>query len=250
MSKNKVSMAIIAFLLMVGLLATGLNYIIAGVVTIVIVMVFNGGKNFSQYKDRSELLQTECDPEAFMKMTAELKAQSASNAKMQSYLQIDEAVAQMTLGNFKQAKEMMLTVDASKLPTKYHIDLIHKMNLMYCHYELGEIEEAELVYEDLLPLLSVNDLHVQLTKEVLLAERAYFLEQYEEAKALITPLLEKELKKRTHLTLQYRMAQISEIEGDLPRAKVIYEKVAAEASKLWIGQCSKEKAEEISKINA
>lgn len=56
MSKNKVSMAIIAFLLMVGLLATGLNYIIAGVLTIVIVMVFNGGKNFSQYKDRSELL--------------------------------------------------------------------------------------------------------------------------------------------------------------------------------------------------
>lgn len=245
MSKNKATMGIVAFLLMVGMLSMGLNYIVAGVVTIVIVMVFNGGKNFSAYKDRTELLQTDCDPEAFLKMTAELRNQSKNNAKMQSYLQIDEAVGLMTLGQFEEAKAIMIAIDSDKLPTKYHIGLIHKMNLMYCLYELGEIEAAEFVYEDVLPLLSVDDLHVQLTKDVLLAERAYFLEDYEECKALTSPLLDKGLKKRTYLTLVYRLAQMAEKSGDLETAKAKYQQVADEGNKLWIANCSRTKMAEL-----
>lgn len=253
MSKDKMKIVILAFAMMLCLLATGLNYIIAGVITIVVVMMINGGKNYNQYKDRSELLQSECDPEAFLKMTSELKLQSKNNPKMSGYLVIDEAVGLMTQGMFEQARDILLAVDSSKLPTKYHIDLIHKMNLMYCHYELGEIEAAELVYEDILPLLSVDDLHVQLTKEVLLAERAFFLAEYEESKALIEPLLERQLKKRTHLTLVYRLAQMAELEGDFETAKAKYAQVAEEGNKLQIAIISNEKLNEmaaISKLNA
>lgn len=243
MSKNRMTMGLLAFLMMVGLLAMGLNYIVAGVITIVAVMLFNGGRNYNVYKDRSELLQTECDPEAFLKMTAELRAQSSNNAKMKSYLEIDEAVGQMTLGNFEAAKAILLSVDEQKLPTKYHIDLIHKMNLMYCHYELGEIEEAEFVYEDILPLLSVDDLHVQLTKEVLLAERAFFLGEYAESRVLIEPLMARALKKRTVLSLIYRLAQMAEIDGDMETAQKHYEQVAAEGNGLWIAAQSRNKLE-------
>ena len=84
---------------------------------------------------------------------------------------------------------------------------------------LGDIEAAECVYEQVLPLLSVDDMHVQLTKAVMLAERAFFLEQFEESKSLIAPLIERPLKNRTKLTLVYRLAQIAELEGDLEAAR-------------------------------
>lgn len=239
MSKNKLMLVVLAFAMMVGLLGVGLNYIAAGVITIVVVMLINGGKNYNQYKDRSELLQTDCDPEAFLKMTAELKLQSKNNAKMSSYLEIDEAVGHMTLGHFEEARDRLLAVDVKKLPTKYHIDLIHQMNLMYCYYELGDIEAAECVYEQVLPLLSVDDMHVQLTKAVMLAERAFFLEQFEESKSLIAPLIERPLKNRTKLTLVYRLAQIAELEGDLEAARAYYTQVAEGANKLQIAELSK-----------
>ncbi len=133
MSKNKLMLVVLAFIMMMVLLATGINYMAAGAITIVVVMLINGGKNYNQYKDRSELIQTDCDPEAFLKMTAEMKSQAKNNAKMSSYLEIDEAVGLMAQGHFEQAKTQLLAVDVNKLPTKYHIDLIYQMNLMYCH---------------------------------------------------------------------------------------------------------------------
>ncbi len=98
-----------------------------------------------------------------------------------------------------------------------------------------------------MPLLSVDDLHVQLTKEVLLAERAFFLEQYEESKALILPLIERPLKNRTRLTLIYRLAQMAELEGDTESAKDYYNQVAEGANKLQIAEIARVKLIEILK---
>lgn len=234
MVNKKWILGLAAFLMMIGLLSMGVNYIVAGVMTIVVIMLFNGGKNFTQFKDRTELLQTQCDPEAFLKLTAELKSQVKNNKKMITYLQIDEAVGKMTIGDFQGAKAILQPMEEEKLPNQYHIDLIYKMNYMYCLYELGEIENAENIYLDLLPLLSVEDAHVQMTKEVLLAERAYFVGEYQEAKTLIGPLLERNLKQRTRMSLIYRLALIAEAEGDEAAAKTYFAEVADKGNRLWI----------------
>lgn len=243
MANRKWILAIAAFLMMIGLLSMGMNYIFAGVITIVIIMLFNGGKNLSTYKDRTELLQTQCDPEAFLKLTADLKSQVKNNKKMITFLQIDEAVGKMTLGDFQGAKEILQPMENEKMPNQYHIDLIYKMNYMYCLYELGEIENAENIYLDILPLLSVDDAHVKITKEVLLAERAYFIGEYEEAKALIEPLLERNLKLRTIMSLIYRLALIAEAEGDTETAKVHFAEVAEKGNRLWIADQARLKIE-------
>lgn len=241
MINKKWILGIAAFLMMVGLLSMGVNYIVAGVMTIMVIMLFNGGKNFSEYKDRTELLQTQCDPEAFLKLTASLKSQVKNNKKMITYLQIDEAVGKMTQGDFQGAKDILQPMEGEKLPNQYHIDLIYKMNYMYCLYELGEIENAENIYLDLLPLLSVEDAHVQMTKEVLLAERAYFIGEFEEAKTLIAPLLDRNLKQRTRMSLIYRLALIAEAEGDEEAAKTYFAEVAEKGNQLWIADQSRQK---------
>lgn len=245
MPKNKMMLGLAAFALMMALLAMGLNYIAAGVITIVISLTFNAFQNVGKYKDRIELLQTQCDPEAFIEVTGALKKQGGLGSKMAPYLLIDEAVGYMTLGEFEKAKETLLSLEVEKLPQKYNVSLIHKMNLMYALYELGEIDEAETVYLDLLPMLSVEDPQVHLTRDILLGERAFFLESYEESKAIITPLLGRELKKRTRLTLIYRLGQIAEIEGDLTSAKGYFQEVAQEGNKLWIAKLSAEKLEKL-----
>lgn len=239
MVNRKMILGVAAFFMMIGLLSMGVNTIVAGVMTIVVIMLFNGGKNFSQYKDRTELLQTQCDPEAFLKLTAELKAQVKNNKKMITYLQIDEAVGKMTLGDFQGAKEILEPMENQKLPNQYHIDLIYKMNFMYCLYELGDVERAENIYLDLLPLLSVEDANVQMTKEVLLAERAYFIGEFEEAKGLIAPLLDRNLKQRTRMSLIYRLGLIAEAEGDEGKANAYFAEVVEKGNRLWIADQAK-----------
>lgn len=243
MLKNKMVVGIAAFIIMMGMLAVGLNYIAAGVITIVAMMIFNAFQNMGKYKDRIELLQTVCDPEAFLQVTRDLKNQGGLGSKMGPYLLIDEAVGLMTLGQFQEAKDTLVGIEIDKLPQKYNVSLIHKMNLMYACYELGEVDEAETVYLDLLPMLSANDPQVHLTRDILLAERAFFLEDYSTSKLAIEPLLERELKKRTKLTLIYRLAQIAEIEGDLASAEGYYTQVAEQGNKLWIASCAAEKLE-------
>ncbi len=241
MANKKWILGVAAFLMMIGMLSMGVNYIVAGVITIVVIMLFNGTKNFSEFKDRTELLQTQCDPEAFLKLTSELKSQVKNNKKMSTYLQIDEAVGKMTLGDFEGAKEILQPMENEKMPDQYHIDLIYKMNYMYCLFELGETENAEHMYLDVLPHLSVDDPHIQITKEVLMAERAYFLGEYEEAKELITPLLERTLKLRTRLSLIYRLGLIAESEGDQETAQAMFKDVAEKGNRLWIADQARAK---------
>lgn len=238
---NRMKSLILAFVLMVALLTLHLNYWIAGAITLAITLIYNAFSNMTKYKDRVELLQTACDPEAFLELTRKMKTESSLGNKMSEYLKIDEAVAHITLGKYEEAKAILLGIDAEKLPSKYNIKLIHKMNLMYAHYELGELEEAEHLYLDILPDLSVNEPQVVLTKEILLAERAYYLDLFDESKVAIEGLLGRELKKRTRLTLLYRLALMAEKEGDLKTAIAHFTEVAAQGNKLIIATVAKEK---------
>lgn len=245
---SRVKSLILAFVLMIALLALHLNYLLAGIITLVVTMIYTALSNMNKYKDRVELLQTQCDPEAFLALTKKMRTESSLGSKMNEYLQIDEAVAHITAGRYAEAKELLTSIDASKLPQKYHINLIHKMNLMYALYELGEVEEAENIYLDILPELSVDEPQVILTREILLAERAYFLDLFEESKNAIEGLLNRELKKRTRLTLIFRLAQMAEKEDQMEAARAYYEEVAREGNKLAVANVSREKLKELAPI--
>lgn len=238
---NRNKSLIIALIIMFALIALGANYLVAGIIAVVASLGFNGFANMGTYKDRVELLQTECDPDAFLEKTKALQKEGSLGKKMTDYLKIDEAVAHMTAGRFEEAKDILLSIDHNLLPERYHVSLIHQMNLMYVLYELGDIEGAEKVYTDILPLLSVEDPQVILTKEILLAERAYFLDDYEQAKMAIDGLLKRELKNRTKLSLIYRLAQIAESEADESLARTYYEQVAEKGNQLYIAKQARTK---------
>lgn len=233
---NRNKSLIISLIVMFALIAIGTSYLMAGIIAIIVSLGFNGYANMGTYKDRVELLQTECDPDAFLDKTLALQKEGSLGKKMTDYLKIDEAVAHMTAGRFEEAKSILTAIDPATLPERYHVSLIHQMNLMYVLYELGDIESAEKVYTEILPMLSVQDAQVILTKEILLAERAYFLEDYEGAKVAIEGLLKRELKNRTKLSLIYRLAQMAEAEGDEALAKSYYEQVAAKGNQLYIAK--------------
>lgn len=233
---NRNKSLILALIVMFALIAIGSNYLVAGIIAIVVSLGFNGFANMGTYRDRVELLQTECDPDAFLEKTKALQKEGSLGKKMTDYLKIDEAVAHMTAGRFEEAKAILTEVDPSTLPERYHVSLIHQMNLMYVLYELGEVEEAERVYTEILPLLSVQDPQVILTKEILLAERAYFLEDYETAEQSIEELLKRELKNRTKLSLVYRLAQMAEAKGEEAIARGYYEEVAEKGNQLYIAK--------------
>lgn len=228
--------AAVTFILMVALLLFGLNPLLAGTITMAIIMLGYIAISYRRSMKRLNLLEEACDPAAFVEITEKQMTITGKNPKYAAYLNIDKAVGFIEMGEFIKAKELLLAIDKSRLSHKNGTLLAYTINLITCLYELGEISDAEKLYETQITVLPAVNPRMVLAVKSLAAERYFFLNRYEESKAQFTQLLKEKLSKRQYLSTLFRLAQLDEKAGDITAAKEKYSKVASQGNKLYIAK--------------
>ncbi|TYQ18351.1 UNVERIFIED_CONTAM: hypothetical protein Cloal_0783 [Acetivibrio alkalicellulosi] len=237
---NKLFIMLCTCILMISLKMLNVNTILSVIITIVIVMSLYMFIFITRSKKRVYLLETNCNPKAFLDETDKQISMVGKDKKMNGYLNIEKSAGLIELGNFNEAKDILLSIDKKILSKKYGTYQVYYINLIVCLYELGEIEEAEEIYKEEIDHLNHKNSTITIALKVLEAERLFFTENYSESKNKFNELLDQQTTPRTHLAILFRLGKIDEKTGDINGAKEKYMEVAKNGNKLWIAQQARE----------
>lgn len=238
---------IIAIILMKVLMSLGLGAIAAAIITAFLLLGLYMAFCILLNRKRVNLMDEKCDPDAFLARTKKQKEfNRRRNRKTDAYLDIDTAAGLITSGKFEEAKEILLAVDKSQLSYKNGSLSVYTINLMSCYYALGEIEQAEELFEKQIPLLPPVSKKLQKAVEILVAERLFYLKRYSESREYLTGLWKsKRLSRRNRLETLYYLARMDEIEGNKEKALKKYRIIADNGNKLWIAKMAREKVKQL-----
>lgn len=189
------------------------------------------------HRKRRALLTVLLDPERFIVQTeAQMEITGRRDNRSRALMTMDLAMGYMAQGKFEKSLKCLDSVNQKKLSHRNNSQLIYTINRIQCLYELGRMEEGEGLFESQVTRLApVNNYSRQLV-DLLVCERYYFLERYNDFKEAAKKLQNSKfvLDQKSDLGIQYRLAQIAEAQGNKKEARVLYEEVAREGNQLWI----------------
>lgn len=242
----KILFCIITGISMLILLCFDVSIILSFIIAFLILMACSFIIGYIIVSMQRKALDTDCDPERYLKMIDNQEKRRGKEQGIVNRLAINRAAGHMLLGDFKTAKEHLDGIDISYLSAKNGSYLAYTINLILCHYELGEIEKAEILYETNLVKLCPYDKRLQKSIEILIGERYYYLGKYDTSYEHLKKLLVCDLDKRQYLGILYRLAQMDLMNGATEQAIKKFKKIEKLGNKLWIAKSSKEILENMS----
>ncbi|MCT4542847.1 MAG: hypothetical protein N4A63_04855 [Vallitalea sp.] len=224
------------FLLMITLLVLGLGQVLAGVITMIVVISWYIYNFIYPLKKMIKLLEEECNPEGFLDILIKLKEKCSENSIINQYIfDINEAVGLMALGKYELAKQIIENIDISKHSSRNSFVITYYIDLVSCRYALSEIDEANELFETKIPSYSNFNKKVKLAIESIILERYLLQDKYEEAKDKINEIKNAyKLTKRQKLHLIYSEALIDEKENNKEKAIKKYNKIIKNGNKLYL----------------
>lgn len=234
LGRSRMILILITLVVMIGLVIVTGNIVFSGIATWTIVIVGYLVAAVYRQKKRLDLLDAECDPNAFIVATEKQMRITGKNPKIYALLQINLAAGLIVEGEFEEAKEELLSVNPDQLSEKNGTKLAYVLNLISCYYEMAELDKAEQLFETQMPLLSAVNRRMRVAVKAQLAERLFFLERYEESQSAFQALLQEKISKRVRVSILYRLAQMDERMGDWDSAEKNYRLVVKQGNKLWI----------------
>lgn len=243
---RRLGLIIVVILIMVAIWQLGVHPYTAAIITAALVIGINTAVSIILNNKRTGLLNTECDPEAYLGKMEKLREKSVGkNPKATACLDINISAALISSGEFEEAKEVLLSIDKNLLSVKNGSLFAYTVNLIWCYYELGETELAEKLFETQMPVLAPINKKMTVTVQMLVADRYFFLKRYAESRECLTKLWKEKMNRRNRLEILYRLAQIDELEGNTEAALKKYSQVAMNGNKLWIAAKAREKCEQM-----
>lgn len=202
---------------------------------VVILIVF-----YIKGRVQSNMLNIKCDPEKYLELIDKQEKRYQKNKSGMNYLAINRSVGHLLLGDIFTAKEYLMEVDTSCLSERNMSYLIYTIDLILCHYMLGEIEQAERLYETNMVRLSPLGKRYRIIVDLLIGERYYFLGKYSLSYEYLSKIPKYDLNKRQYLSVLYTLAKIDVMNGDIEQAVIKLQKVVKNGNKLYIVKESQE----------
>lgn len=221
------------------------NTILAVLITSLFIIVCNIILDFILSRIRINVLDIKCDPVKYLEMINRQEERYRNSKNGRCYLALNRAVSQMLLGNFRHAKEYLMEIDSSYLSKKGMPYLAYINNLIVCHYELGEIDKAESLYETNKIRLCSYGKKINKSVDILIGERYFYLGEYSLSYEHLDKLQRSNLNKRQYLEVIYRLAQMDVINGAKEQAIEKFQEIAYHGNKLWIAKASQEMLERL-----
>lgn len=242
MKRYYVTMIITTVLLMFALILWLDDIAKAWIITVIIVLLERIGYKILLSRKSLAILNEDCDPMKYLEVLEKLMKTSKTNIKINLVYGINQSAGLMSAGEFIKAKEVLLMFeDAYRMSKNKIFAFIFHNNLMMCLYQLGEISEAEKLYDSVFATYSTNNKKIKQALEMIQTERLFHLGYFVESKERFHQQLSWKQNKRGRLDAIYRLAQIAEKSGDIEQAVVHYSEVAEKGNQLWIAKQAKEK---------
>lgn len=222
------------------LLSMNLSILQAYLLTITFVMGIYFLHAVINSRINSKLLNEDCDPEKYLNKIMKSKKVYRKKPKYLAMISINEAVANILMGKFYEARQILDNIDQSYLSEKNGTLLTYMIDYISCCFELGDIDTALSLYNTQLPILTPFNKNLKRSIKILIGERYFFEENYDKSYESLNQLLDIELNRRTYLGILYRLAQIDRIRGDMEKARKKYTKIAQYGNKLWIAKQAKD----------
>lgn len=182
----------------------------------------------------SNILNIDCDPERYLMKINKRDKRRNRNLLHQNIMEINRSAAYMTLGDYEEADKHLKLVEEARI-VKYHIIYAtYMINRLGCHYERGEIEEAERLYEMDLVLLRLLNQSIYKSIEILIGERYFYLGHYDKSYEQLKKLLNRDLNKRQYLEVLFLLAKMDLMRGEIESASKKLEKIVRLGNKLGI----------------
>lgn len=239
---------IIALASVIILLHFDVNFIMSLLITFIILMAINYIIGYIISKLRRKVLEFDCDPERYLIMLDNQEKRFHSKPRILNYLAINRGAGHMLLGDYQTAKKYLEEIDHSYLSEKNGSLLAYTINLILCHYEMGEIEKAEILYETNLIRLCPFEKRLKKSVEILIGERYYYLKKYDLSYNHLKNLLDYDLSKAQYLGILYLLAQMDVMNGATEQAIKKLKKIAKLGNKLGIAKESQKMLESMENI--
>ena len=236
----KILFIIIACVSMLFLLYINISIIGTFFITLLVLLICNYTAGYIISTLRRKVIDSDCDPERFLIMIDKQEKRRGKEKRVVNRLDINRAAAHLLLGNIQTAKGYLDEIDATYLSEKDGSFLAYTINLILCHYELGEIEKAERLYETNLIKLCPLGKRLKKSVEILIGERYYYLGKYDLSYEHLNKLLNFDLDKRQYLGILFRLAQMDIMKGETDQAMKRLNKIVKFGNKLWIVKASQE----------
>ncbi|PKM55706.1 conserved protein of unknown function [Petrocella atlantisensis] len=243
---NRIYFIFVTFFTMITFSLLLDNPILAGVITLILISTGYIVIALFRNKKRLHLLEDLCDPKAFIEATEHQRGITGKDPKINAYLNVDHSAGLILLGKYHEAKDRLLSIDPKYLSPKNGTLLIYNINLISCYYGLGDVTEADNLYEAKMPLLSPINSKLTLYTKLLIAERFYIHGKLLESKEKYKACLEEKVSLRQRLCILYSLAQIDEKLEDLKAAQIKYEEVAKLGNQLWVAKDAQQKLQVLS----
>ena len=221
------------------------NLILILLITIIVLFSFEITFLVIRNNKIRNVLDLDCDPERYLELMDKQERRYKKNERGLTYLDINRSAAYLSLGDVRKAKEYLDGVNTSLLSEKNGSYYVYTINRILCLYELEQTEEAEKLYSTELVRLSPLDKRLKKSAEILIGERYYYLNRYQESHEYLKKLLNIDLEKRKYLGVLFRLAQMDIMKGEREAAAVKYKKIAKYGNKLWIAKAAGEALKEI-----
>lgn len=215
------------------------SFIISSTLTVILMVVFYILWANRRMRKRLNALLEDCDPEKFIEITNQQIEITGKQPSAHAILTLSIVSGLIELGKFNEALETLKSIDKSYISAKNGSEFSYTLLHATCLYELGEIDQAEKIYETEFPLVAPVNARMIKAMQIFIAERLYFVARYEEAREMLEVELETSNQKAIRLNILYKLALIDEELCDYDMAIKKFEEISFSAPKLWIAEQSK-----------
>lgn len=218
-----------------------LSYVLSAIITVIIVMLGYSILALSSQKKRLRILEEELDPEAFIEAIEKQRKITGKNKRINTFLNFDVVAGLISMGRYKEAKDVMEKIDIRYLSKWSGSLLAYYNNKMLLFYNSGEKHMADEIYEKKVRDFPLKTPNLKAIMNLILASKNFEDGNYEESKELYNKYLSINNSKRLELEILYIFAEIDEKQGKIEAAMEKYSRVAKEGNKLYIVSKAREK---------
>ncbi len=237
----KILLFLLIFLFLVFKINLIYSYLITSIISLGLVLYLKWHRAYSL----ETFLDKYCDPELYIEFLNELAEKNCDKQKQQILISIYRSRGYMYLGDNISAIDCLKEIEPILKRLNNKLYTIYVINLLLNYYALGEIEEAELLYEKKKSLLRLSESKSKLQVEFLMAERYYFLKEYNLSYTNFKRLHKKKLIKGQSLWILFRLAQMEIQNGMYDDAAAKLVMVVTQGKLMWIVDASNKLLKEI-----
>lgn len=247
MIKSKMIMVVclLTAVLMLIFRMIGFSLMVAWIISGVLLMFVGLMYTLHMHKKRTALLLEQCDPYQYIEETQKQMELFTLFKRDKAIFEIQLAVGYIEVGETQKALETLKRVDKSELSPTDNTLLSYNVTYLSCLYQMGEIEEAEKMFETQMALLVPTGNRMKEMMNIFLLERLFYLGKHDECKNRLYSHLENVKFLNTKLNIQYMIAVMEEASGNKEKAISGYNMITEMGNKLNIVIQSKERLAEL-----